>query len=718
MNGIVKILWLVPVLPLLAAAVTAVLKQRFRKPAAALAILSMAGSLVLSCVAFAHALQFSGQGEAREFFNFEWFRFGDPNISDPALTALSLGWVLDPLTAIMLVMVSFVGLLIFIYSVGYMAHDENFTRFFCFLSLFAAAMLGVVIANSLLLLFICWELVGLTSYLLIGFWYHKPSAAAAAKKAFITTRIGDLALLLGMVWLYSKTGTLLFYDMGGKGCLEHSALAKLVVETTTAGMAVSTGIALLIFCGAIGKSGQVPLHVWLPDAMEGPTPVSALIHAATMVAAGVFLIARVYPLMANHAPGAEPDTAALHVVTWIGTITAVFAATIAVAQNDIKRILAYSTVSQLGFMMMGLGMGGVAVGMFHLITHAFFKALLFMGAGSVIHGCHEEQDIRRMGGLGKYMPVTFATYAVGMLALSGFPLFFSGFWSKDEILHSAHRWSPSHAPFYLGLFGALLTAFYMTRQVFYVFFGNCRLNLGVTAASEQRTVDHGGAPAKDHPHDELAKAPHESPAVMTGPLVVLATFAIILGFFGTPAWPWFQHFLEGEVAHFEFSRLFEREILGLMLLSSGVVFLGLGLGWWLYAPKPLPKAGEEDALEGLLQPEIYTLLRRKYFVDEIYENSVIRLNAWFARACAALDYWVINGFVKLTALVVVGFSWVNKAIDENVVNLGFDEACRRVKQSGGLTSRLQDGRIQDYLRIIGLALAVLALFLIWGCHSP
>jgi len=317
-------------------------------------------------VAFANALQHSGQGEvSRQVFNFRWFQFAEGD------NWLKLGWVLDPLTAVMLVMVSFVGLLIFIYSVGYMAHDENFTRFFCFLSLFAAAMLGVVIANNLLLLFICWELVGLTSYLLIGFWYHKPSAAAAAKKAFVTTRIGDLAFLLGIVWLYSQTNTLLFYD-GGHGCLEQSALAKLVAQTTSAGMAVSTGIALLIFCGAMGKSGQVPLHVWLPDAMEGPTPVSALIHAATMVAAGVFLVARVYPLMAAHGGGAVVASTALQVVTWVGVITAVFAASIAVAQTDIKRILAYSTVSQLGFMMMGLGAGGVAVGMFPLITHAFF----------------------------------------------------------------------------------------------------------------------------------------------------------------------------------------------------------------------------------------------------------------------------------------------------------------------------------------------------------
>src|SRR5882724_9390250 len=300
MSGIVKNLWLIPALPLLAAAVTAVLKQRYRKPAAILAVISMVGALVLSCCAFAHAFQFSGhETVTREFFNFNWFQFGDQNIPDPALTTVRLGWVLDPLTAVMLVMVSFVGLLIFIYSIGYMAHDENFTRFFCFLSLFAAAMLGVIIANSLLLLFICWELVGLTSYLLIGFWYHKPSAAAAAKKAFIVTRIGDVGFFLGMVWLYSQANTLLFYD-DGKGCLEQSALLGMVAKTTSIGMAFSTAIGLLIFAGAVGKSGQVPLHVWLPDAMEGPTPVSALIHAATMVAAGVFLVARVYPLMAIH----------------------------------------------------------------------------------------------------------------------------------------------------------------------------------------------------------------------------------------------------------------------------------------------------------------------------------------------------------------------------------------------------------------------------------
>jgi NADH-quinone oxidoreductase subunit L len=703
MPWILQNLWLIPALPLLAAGLSALAPQRCRKFSASLAIGSMTGSLLLSLCAFAQTLGRQGEA-ARQEFNFRWFQFGDQ--------WLQLGWVLDPLTAVMLVMVTFVGLLIFIYSIGYMAHDENFTRFFTFLSLFAAAMLGVVIANSLLLLFICWELVGLTSYLLIGFWYHKPSAAAAAKKAFVTTRIGDLGLLLGMVWLYAETGTLLFYD-GGNGCLEQSALASLVTQTTAAGMAVSTGIGLLIFLGAVGKSGQVPLHVWLPDAMEGPTPVSALIHAATMVAAGVFLVARVYPLMAAQPDGVAGGTTALQVITWIGAITAVFAASIAVAQTDIKRILAYSTVSQLGYMMVGLGVGGVAVGMFHLITHAFFKALLFMGAGSVIHGCHDQQDIRSMGGLRKFMPVTFATYAVGMMALSGVPIFFSGFWSKDEILHAAEGWQVSHWPFYLAVFGALLTAFYMTRQVFLVFLGNCRLQLGKTTGSEQRTVEHAGVPAKEHPHSELAYTPHESPPVMTMPLVVLAFFAIVLGFVGTPAWPWFQSFIAGEGATFDFSRLTEPGVLTLMLISSAVVFAGIGLGWWLYGHKPVEISEAEDPLERI-RPDVFAVLRNKYYVDELYEVSVVRVNAWWARTCDWLDRWVWSGAVQLVSYAVVGLSWVSRMFDEYVVNLGFDEGCRGVSRGGKLMSRLQDGRVQNYLRVIGVGLVVLVLILVWG----
>jgi NADH-quinone oxidoreductase subunit L len=661
MVWIVRNLWLIPALPSIAAAFIAFAKQRRRGFAATLAIGSMGLSFLLSLCALAHTFTQT----AIEFINFPWLQFGSE--------WLKFGWLLDPLTAVMLVMVTFVSLLIFIYSVGYMSHDENFTRFFCFLSLFAGAMLGVVIANSLLLLFMCWEIVGLTSYLLIGFWYQRPAAAAAAKKAFIVTRIGDVGLFLGMLWLYSRSGTLLFYDHG-TGCLEHSAL--------TAMAGASTGIALLIFCGAAGKSGQFPLHVWLPDAMEGPTPVSALIHAATMVAAGVFLVARVYPLMTASAASGGPAPA-LEVVTWVGAITALFAACIAVAQNDIKRILAYSTVSQLGYMMMGLGVGGVAVGMFHLITHAFFKALLFLGAGSVIHGCAGEQDIRNMGGLRKLMPITFATYAVGMLALCGVPLF-SGFWSKDEILHAAHLWSVSGAPFYIGATGALLTAFYMTRQVYYVFFGERR-----------------EPPA------------HESPAVVTAPLVILAVFAALLGFIGTPAWPWFQGFLERKPVAFGLAQFTEAGILPLMAASSITVFAGLALGWWLYGRSPIASDGQVDALEKL-QPGVFRVLSKRLYVDEFFGLSVIRIARWSARLSSWMDRWVWNGAVRLVSWLVIGTAQVDSLLDTLVVNTSFDEGCKGFVEGGRLMSRLQNGRVQSYLRVIGIALVAFAIFLFWG----
>jgi NADH-quinone oxidoreductase subunit L len=701
MTWIVRNLWLIPALPALAAGLSAFAKRRNRGLASSLAIGSMALSLLFSFYAFVYALSMSGQKElTRQVFNFPWLRFGTE--------WLKLGWMLDPLTAVMLVMVTFVGLLIFIYSTSYMSNDENFTRFFCFLSLFAAAMLGVVIANSLLLLFMCWELVGLTSYLLIGFWYQKPTAAAAAKKAFLTTRIGDLAFFIGMVWLYSQTGTLLFYDHGA-GCLEHSALIGLVAQATGIGMAASTGIALLIFAGAVGKSGQVPLHVWLPDAMEGPTPVSALIHAATMVAAGVFLIARVYPLMSAHGDMgfAATPTTALQVVTWIGAFTAVFAALIAVAQDDIKRILAYSTISQLGYMMLGLGVGGVAVGMFHLITHAFFKALLFLGAGSIIHGCHEEQDIRRMGGLKRFMPITFYTYAAGMLALCGFPLFFSGFWSKDAILHAAQIWNISHVPFYLGAFGALLTAFYMTRQVYYVFFGKSRL-----AESAHPSYTSHTAVTESQRHAAPA-SPHESPAGMTIPLMIFAAFAILLGVIGTPAWPWFDSFLDGQPTILNGAAFLERGIIPIMLTSSIIVLIGLGLGWWFYGRKPIASAEAPDALERL-QPRLFSLLRHKFYVDEFYQATFIRWNTWLSRTSDWSDRWIWHGAVRTVSYFVLGLSWVARSADSYVVNFGFDKGCHTVTIGGRLLARLQNGRTQNYLRLVGVSFAVLVVFLLWS----
>jgi NADH-quinone oxidoreductase subunit L len=680
-SAISGILWLIPAVPMLASGVIALLKQPKRKSSATLAIGSLAFSLLLALIAFGHVLSGWMNGHTiRETVNFTWITVGTQHVD--------LGWVLDPLSAIMLVMVTFVGLLIFIYSVGYMAHDENFTRFFCFLSLFAGAMLGVVIANSLLLLFMCWELVGLTSYLLIGFWYQKPSAAAAAKKAFLTTRVGDIFFLLGMVWLFAQTGTLLFYS-NGAGSMEASALAGLLSHPAALGLSAATAIGLLIFAGAAGKSGQLPLHVWLPDAMEGPTPVSALIHAATMVAAGVYLIARVYPLMQAGVPPTMFGTAsspALTVVTWVGASTAVFAALIAVAQNDIKRILAYSTISQLGYMMAGLGMGGVAVGMFHLITHAFFKALLFMGAGSVIHGCHEEQDIRRMGGLKSDMPVTFLTYAIGMLALCGVPIFFSGFWSKDGILEAASFWHPSHAPFYMLIFGAILTAFYMTRQVSYVFFGQNRRH----------------------------KDAHESPLVMTMPLAILAFFAIALGAIGTPAWPWFRSFLNGQPANLELHAFAEPAWLLLLLTSCVIVIVGIGLGWLLYGDKsPSPEA--PDVLEKAM-PLPWAWLRDRLYIDELYGVTFIAFYWAWARFSDWLDRFVWGGAVAGVAWIFRVFAHFDRFLDTYAVDGTFDKGCEEISTSGGLLSRIQNGRVQSYLRLLALGVIALVVILIWSSH--
>jgi len=688
MNGLAPQLWLVPALPLLAAGVLACLPRRACRLAAGLAIGALAVSLALSLAALAVTLAAPGPEGFRAVVNFPWLVWGEHT--------LHLGWVLDPLAAVMLVMVSLVGLLIFIYSVGYMAGDENFTRFFCFLSLFAGAMLAVVMANSLVLLFIAWELVGLASYLLIGFWFQKPAAAAAAKKAFLTTRVGDLGLFAGMLWLYAATGTVVFYD-GGRGCLESAAVSTLAGRTVTAGLTLSAVISLLVLLGAAGKSGQFPLHVWLPDAMEGPTPVSALIHAATMVAAGVFLVARMFPIFAAAPPGATGTPPALQAVAWLGAGTAVFAALIAVAQTDIKRILAYSTVSQLGYMFLGLGVGGVAVGMFHLLTHAGFKALLFLGAGSVIHGCHGEQDIRRLGGLWRAQPITFATYAVGMMALAGVPLLFSGFWSKEEILHAALGWPVSRGPFWLALAGALLTAFYMTRQMVLVFFGPYR----------------GGA-AGAGAHD--AAPPHESSPVMTVPLVLLAVGTVVLGFFGTPAWPALQAYLDpAHAAHFapDLRRLFSAEVLKLMALSTAVVLTGLALGWWLYGRRPVTDPAAPDALE-LVQPGLFRLWREKFRVDEFYAATVVRWHAGWAALGDLLDRWCWGGLVWLVQGLALGLAWVSRLVDEMAVNSGFDAACARLVRAGRRVAGLSTGRLPGYLRGVAAGALALGLLLLWG----
>ena len=661
-SWVLTCLWLIPAAPFAASLIILSLSKARRKSAVALALIGEVIALALSILAFVSTLQDTG---FRAVQNFNWFTFGQQT--------LRLGFLLDPLTAAMLVMIALVGLCIFIFSVGYMAEDKNFTRFFAYLSFFSGAMLGLVIANSLLLLFIFWELVGLASYLLIGFWIEKPSAAAAAKKAFITTRIGDMGFFLGILWLYGRSGTLLFYD-GGNGCLESAGLAMLGASATF--------IALLIFCGAAGKSGQFPLHVWLPDAMEGPTPVSALIHAATMVAAGVFLVARVYPLFSLGA--INGITPSLTVVVWIGVTTALMAALIAIAQEDIKRILAYSTVSQLGLMMVSLGVGGVAAGITHLLAHGFFKALLFLGAGSVIHGCHGEQDIRKMGGLRRLMPVTFMTYAIGMMALSGVPFFFSGGWTKEEILHATVHWYASRWPFYLMLAGVILTALYMTRQMIYVFFGQTR------SCSEHA---------------------HESPRVMTMPLIMLALCAIFFSVVLTPAWPWLHGYLLGEPVHFEIAHLFQP----MLFVSLAIVTAGVVVGVWMYRKAGVSdrdRPAEIDPLE-YAQPALFRFLSNKMWIDELYDRTVLAFSWMAARLSDWMDRYFWDGLVRGFGAVgqLLGIFTAN--VDERGINAGVDETTAGARGLGRLISSAHSGQIQTYLGAVAIGMLALLLLYAW-----
>ena len=662
MNWLVNNLWLLPAVPLAISPVILSLANSRRKNAAGLAVAGQIVALALSIFAFSQTLQTS---EFRAVQNFTWFTFGK--------NALRIGWVLDPLAAAMLMMIALVGLCIFVFSIGYMADDKNFTRFFAYLSFFSGAMLGVVIANSLLLLFVFWELVGLASYLLIGFWIERPSAAAAAKKAFITTRIGDMGFFLGMLWLYHSSGTLLFYD-SGNGCLESAGLTMLGGSATF--------IALLIFCGAVGKSGQFPLHVWLPDAMEGPTPVSALIHAATMVAAGVFLVARVYPLFSLGAINGV--TASLTVVVWIGVTTALMAALIAIAQADIKRILAYSTVSQLGLMMVSLGVGGVAAGIMHLLAHGFFKALLFLGAGSVIHGCHHEQDIRKMGGLRRLMPVTFFTYAVGMMALSGVPLFFSGGWTKEEILHATAHWPKSHVPYYLVLAGVILTALYMTRQIIYVFFGNPRV------ASERA---------------------HESPRVMTMPLIVLAICAIFFSVVLTPAWPWLHSYLTDEATRFDIAHLIQP----MLLVSFVMVAIGIGLGILMYRRAGLEdrdRSAETDPLE-YAQPALFRFLENRMWIDELYAQTVIAFSRTAAHLSDWMDRYVWDGLVRAFGGLGQLFGIFTTDFGERGINAGVDKTTTGTRGLGRIMSGWHSGQIQTYLGVVAIGMLALLLLYAW-----
>jgi NADH-quinone oxidoreductase subunit L len=563
--------WLILFLPLLAAGIITLFTLRDQKVSATLSIGAICTSFVLTL-----ALIKFGGWEAREL-SVNWLSIGDLSVD--------FGLKLDPLSLMMLLIVTGVGGAIHIYSAGYMCGDPGWSRYFACLNLFTFSMLGIVLANNFLQMFIFWELVGVSSYLLIGFWFEKPSAADAAKKAFITNRLGDFGFMLGILIVWLGSDTLTFSEMDHFGG---------TISATLAG--------LLIFCGAVGKSAQFPLHVWLPDAMEGPTPVSALIHAATMVAAGVYMLCRVFFIF-------TPD--ALTVIAWIGGFTALLAALIAVQQNDIKRILAYSTLSQLGYMVMAVGLGGPTPAMFHLTTHAFFKALLFLGAGSVIIALHHEQDIWKMGGLRKKMPVTFWTFLVGTLALCGVPPF-SGFYSKDAILAQALH-AHNYPLFAIAVFVAVLTTFYMFRLLFVAFLGE----------PKSRDVERA----------------HESPGLMVWPLRILAVASVVGGLIGitnvldlqfgghpTHAENLFAEFLE------PFQHAPAAALIGLAAFVIGML-----------AAKAFYGEAKNDPLPAKLGALSRAMANRFYF-DEIYEATAIRIHDTIAAISDWIDRWIVEGF--------------------------------------------------------------------------
>ena len=568
--------WLILFLPLAAAGCIALFTLRYRTVSALLSIGAIVTGFILS-VTFISANGWQpSPGESVA----DWLTIGSLHVD--------FGLKLDALSLMMLLVVTGVGGAIHIYSFGYMDEDSGFSRFFAELSLFTFSMLGIVLANNFIEMFICWELVGVSSYLLIGFWFEKPSAGDAAKKAFITNRLGDFGFLLGilMVW-------------GILGSLNFSVLQGQLTQNSLALGAMATIAGLLIFCGAVGKSAQFPLHVWLPDAMEGPTPVSALIHAATMVAAGVYMLCRILFLL---------NADALHIIAYIGGFTSLLAALIAVQQNDIKRIIAYSTLSQLGYMVMAVGLNGPTPAMFHLTTHAFFKALLFLSAGSVIIGMHHEQDIWQMGNLRKKMPITFWTFLVGALALSGVPPF-SGFYSKDSIFAQAME-QKNYLLFGVAVLVAALTAFYTFRLFFVVFFGN----------EKSKAASHA----------------HESPLVMTLPLLALALFAAIGGFIGV--WNNYgSQFIAGNEPLSVAQQIIEPlKNIGPMLCGLAAAVAGIVVAFSLYknaASDPLP-----EKLGGLA-----AAMKNKFYFDELYEATVIRLHDFIAAVMDWIDRWLVEG---------------------------------------------------------------------------
>jgi len=561
-------------------------------------------------------------------FSVDWFTVGR--------NTFTLGIIVDELSVVMLGLVTFVALMVQVYSLGYMKDQEgSFSWYFAVHSLFAAAMLTLVLADNFLLMYIAWELVGACSYLLIGFWYHRRSAAEAAKKAFITTRIGDVGLLIGILLLFNETGT---FDIS---TIIH------VAENGGIGSGTLTAAVLLIFLGAMGKSAQFPLHVWLPDAMEGPTPVSALIHAATMVVAGVFLVARVFPLFVMS------DTAML-VVAVIGLLTALITAAMALVMTDLKRVLAYSTISHLGFMMLALGSFGFTAAIFHLVAHAFAKALLFLGAGSIAHGTGDKRDIREMGGLWKRMPVTSISFGIGLLALGGIPPL-SGFFSKDEILVAV---LDGRGPlfFILTLVAAFMSALYMARLLFLVVLGNLKTE-------------------NDHAH--------ESPLVMTVPLMALAVLALGAGLLAPGLIPGYDGF--GNWLFFEEPEAYHINFL-VMTISVVLSIAGFGLGWALYSGKALSSERIRERFAGL-----HRVLVNKYYIDSLYQWGIDRVVMAFARFMALFDRIVVN-------------------------DAGVNATGRSVLLSGWKLRYLETGKVYNYA--LGMAVGVVAVALIWWLALP
>ena len=624
-----ELIWLIFLLPVSSFVIISFFVRPFVKPesrvAGYIAITAITGSLALSIWALTEVM--GDPHHVLEMDPIRWLVVGNLTIN--------IGVIMDSLTAVMLVVVTAVSLMVQIYSQGYMQGDPGYHRYYAWMSLFTASMLGVVLADSLLLMFVFWELVGLCSYLLIGFWFHRPLAANAAKKAFIVTRFGDFGFLAAILVLYYNTGT---FDIAE---LHSLAITGVLAGTTL------TWAAIGIFAGAVGKSAQFPLHIWLPDAMEGPTPVSALIHAATMVAAGVFLVARTFPLF-------EHSVQALTTVAAIGGFTAIFAASMGLVMNDIKRVLAYSTISQLGYMMLGLGTGGVAIGIFHLLNHAFFKALLFLGAGSVNHATGTF-DMRQMGGLRKIMPWTYATFLIAALSIAGiWPL--SGFWSKDEILASSLASQP--LLFVLAMITVFMTAFYMFRVVFMTFGGEYR----------------GGDP-EAHGH------PHESPPVMVMPMVVLAVLAVVSGLWNVTGQ--FSAFMGHEVHSYGFFGILTHSLPWISLMLAG---LGILLAYAIYSAKWL----SAERIGSLFKP-FHTLFLRKYWFDELYENVVVKM---------ALIGGLFAGLQQIDTYGVDGVV--------NGVAAGATAGGRAIR-------RVQTGQLQLYGLFIGIGiLAIILCLYIFG----